>query len=202
MPKVLKPGAGETYTVRRKVFKVFGAGFHIYGPDGGLIAYCKQRAFKLKEDLRVYSDESQSTLVLQIAARSIIDFGATYDILTPSGESVGSLRRKGLTSTFFRDSWLVFDAAGGQIGTLREDSGRLAVLRRLHEAFAAFVPEKFVLSRGSDPKTGTAVATFRTHFNPFVYRLGVTIHQDDDAFSQLFILGVCCLIAAVEGWQG
>jgi uncharacterized protein YxjI len=201
MSKTIMPGPGEKYTVRRQVFKLFGAGFHIYGPDGGLVAYCKQKAFRLKEDLRVYTDESQSTLLLRIAARSIIDFSATYDIFSPTDEKIGSLRRKGLTSTFFRDSWLVFDEREVQVGTLREDSGALAILRRMNDLIAALVPQKFVLARGMDAATGTPVATFRTHINPFIYRLGVTVHQDDPEFHDLFLLGVCCLIAAIEGRQ-
>jgi uncharacterized protein YxjI len=195
------PGPGEKYTVRRKVFKLFGAGFHIYGPDGGLVAYCKQKAFRLKEDLRVFTDDSESTLLLRIAARSIIDFGATYDILSPDGQQIGSLRRKGLSSTFFRDAWLVFDERNVQVGTLTEDSGMLGVLRRYIEIISLLVPQRFVLARGTDPETGTPIATLRTHFNPFIYRLGVTVHQDDPEFHELFVLGVCCLIAAIEGRQ-
>jgi hypothetical protein len=195
------PGPGEKYTVRRQVFKLFGAGFHIYGPDGAMVAYCKQKAFRLKEDMRVYTDDSESQLLLRIAARSIIDFGATYDILTPTDEKIGSLRRKGLTSWLFRDSWLVFDEREVQVGTLREDSGSLAILRRMIELAALFIPQKFVLARGTDPATGTPIATLRTHFNPFIYRMGVTMHQDDPEFHELFVLGVCCLIAAIEGRQ-
>ena len=73
------PAPGEKYTIRRKVFKVFGAGFHIYAADGQLAGYCKQKAFKLKEDLRVFTDESQSDELFRISARSIIDFSSTYD---------------------------------------------------------------------------------------------------------------------------
>ena len=86
---------GEKYTIRQKVFKVFGGAFHIYDNQGNVIAYCKQRAFKLKEDLRVYTGEDCSKEFLRIKARNIIDFGATYDILLPDGTSLGSVRRKG-----------------------------------------------------------------------------------------------------------
>ncbi len=47
---------GEHYTIRRKVLKIFGAAFHIYDPHGNLAGYCKQKAFKLKEDIRIYTD--------------------------------------------------------------------------------------------------------------------------------------------------
>lgn len=79
------PASGEKYTIRRKVLKIFGAAFHIYDAQGQVIGYCKQAAFKLKEDLRIYTDESMQRELLRISARHIIDFGATYDIKPPKG---------------------------------------------------------------------------------------------------------------------
>ena len=87
----IKAGPGEVYTVRRKVLKIFGAAFHVYDAQGGLVGYCKQKAFKLKEDIRLFTDESCSTELLRLAARQMIDFGATYDVTTPQGDAIGSL---------------------------------------------------------------------------------------------------------------
>ena len=52
----------EQFLARRQVFKIFGAGFHLYAPDGHLIAYSKQKAFRLKEDIRVFADEAMTAL--------------------------------------------------------------------------------------------------------------------------------------------
>ena len=82
------------YTIRRKVFKILGGAFHIYGPAGELIGYSKQKAFKLKEDIRVFTDESCTVELLTIQARNIIDFSAAYDVTDPAGGGViGTLRR-------------------------------------------------------------------------------------------------------------
>lgn len=188
---------GEQYTIRRKVLKLFGAAFHIYGPEGNVVAFCKQKAFKLKEDIRLYTDESCSTEMIVIKARSIIDFGATYDVTLPTGESVGSLRRKGLASTFFRDSWLVFNPAGTQIAELKEESGFWSFARRYVDLIALLVPQQFQLT-SSD---GREIANFRTHFNLFVYRLSIAIKADDEQLDDLVILAAGCLIAAIEGRQ-
>jgi hypothetical protein len=186
------------YTIRRKVFKLFGASFHIYDETGNLVGYCKQKAFKLREDIRLFSDESMTTPLLTLGARSIIDFGVTFDVTLPTGESLGSLRRKGLKSSFIRDEWLLFDEHGTDAAIIREKNAFMAFLRRLNEIIAVFSPQTYeVVSNDS-----RNIATFQQRFNPFVYRLVVTIHEQDDQLDDLVILGAGCLIAAIEGRQG
>jgi hypothetical protein len=185
------------YTIRRKVFKLFGASFHIYDETGNLVGYCKQKAFKLREDIRLFSDESMTTPLLTLGARSIIDFGVTFDVTLPTGESLGSLRRKGLKSSFIRDEWLLFDEHGTDAAIIREKNAFMAFLRRLNEIIAVFSPQTYeVVSNDS-----RNIATFQQRFNPFVYRLVVTIHEQDDQLDDLVILGAGCLIAAIEGRQ-
>lgn len=130
MTKIIQPAPGEKYTIRRKVFRLFGAAFHIYGPDGRLQGFCDQKAFKLREDLRVYTDESKSAELLRIHARQIIDLGATYDVVMPDGSTLGSFRREGLSSTFYKDSWTVLNHKGREVAKLTEESGVLAVDRK------------------------------------------------------------------------
>src|SRR5262245_28344670 len=104
----LKTGL-PTFTIRRKVFKVFGASFHIYGPTGEVIGFSNQKVFKLKEDIRIYSDDSMADEVLTIKARQIIDFSAAYDIVdSRESRKVGAARRKGFAS-IMRDSWEILD---------------------------------------------------------------------------------------------
>ncbi|MEZ6318432.1 MAG: hypothetical protein R3B49_06720 [Phycisphaerales bacterium] len=194
----IKPAPGEQFTVRRKVFKLFGAAFHVYDADNKIIGYCKQKAFKLKEDFRVYTDESCSTELLVMQARQVLDFGATYDVTLPTGEKVGSFRRKGLKSSFVRDEWLVFDAEGTQIALLQEKGSMLALLRRYIDYVAIFVPQRYELFRTGEQ---APLVSLRQHFNLFVYRLGVTIHRGDDHFDELLVLAMACLIGAIEGRQ-
>ena len=60
------------------------------------------------------------------------------------------------------------------------------------------MPQRFEVFRESD---GAHVATLRQHFNLFIYRLGVAVHQDDEMLDDLMLLGATCLIAAIEGRQ-
>ena len=93
----------DEYVIRRKVFKIFGGSFHIYDKNGNLAFYSKQKAFKLKEDIRVYGDTGMTSELLLIKARGVIDLGMTYDVIdSTTGTAVGALKRKGLKS-FLRD---------------------------------------------------------------------------------------------------
>ncbi|MGE3108766.1 MAG: hypothetical protein AB7G11_15345 [Phycisphaerales bacterium] len=194
---------GESYTIRRKVFKLFGAAFHIYDPQGQVVGYCKQKAFKLKEDIRIFTDESCTTELVAIKARSIIDFGASYDVYMGgqsegnTGASLGSFRRKGLKSSFLRDHWLIFDRNGNQVAEMLEDGSFLAFARRYIDFVSILSPQKFTVKKTD----GTVIARYRQHFNLFVYRLSVAVERDDPQLDDLVILAGGCLICAIEGRQ-
>lgn len=194
MALAAKPG--ERYTIRQKVFKVFGAAFHIYDESGVVIGYCKQKAFRLRERLVLFTDEQASQQLLTIQARTILDFGTTYDVDLPTGTRLGSVRRKGLSS-LVRDEWDAMGPEGAALGKLREDSMGLALARRFLPAVAMLVPQKLELIATD----GRRIATYRTHFNLFVYRLGVTIHEDG-VVDEMLLLAIGFLIAAIEGRQG
>ncbi|MEL6328960.1 MAG: hypothetical protein AAFR38_04815 [Planctomycetota bacterium] len=187
---------GERYTIRQKIFKIFGNRFHIYGEGGELVGYCAQKAFRFREDIRFFTDESMGTELFSMKARTILDFSTTYDVALPTGETLGSLRRKGFKS-MIRDEWMVFDESGADLGRIREDSTTAAVVRRLFEPAAMFMPQKFHV----EDLSGASKAIFRTHFNPFVYRLGITVVEEDERFDDILILACACLIATIEGRQ-
>lgn len=65
---------------------------------GRLVMYVKQRAFKLKEDVRVFADREQTRQLYRIAADRVIDWSAQYDITTSDGRTVGAVKRRGMRS--------------------------------------------------------------------------------------------------------
>ncbi len=189
--------AGERYTIRRKIFVLFGASFEIFDDQRQLVGFCRQKAFKLKEDIQIWTDSSMSGELMRIRARSIIDFAATYDLLLPDGIVLGSIRRKGLSS-IIRDQWLVFDRDGREIAQVREDSTGMALVRRFLPLGNVLFPSVYHLVDSS----GRELAVYRQHFNVFVFRLGITIKAEDDRLDELLILATGCLLAAIEGRQG
>jgi hypothetical protein len=181
------------YTIRRKVLTIFGAKFHIYDANNKLLGFSEQKAFKLKEDIRVYTDESKTDERVVIKARSIIDFGAAYDVYdSKQQKKVGALKRKGWSS-LVRDSWVVMDADDREIGKIQEDSMAMALIRRF---LSNLIPQKYHLSDNE----GAELAAFRQHFNPFIFRLTVTIY-DGCPVSPLLVLAAGVLLVAIEGRQ-
>lgn len=181
----------DRYLIRRKVFKIFGSSFHVYDGDA-VVAYSKLKAFKLKEDIRVYTDESLGEELLGIHARQIVDFSAAYDIIdSGSGSKVGAARRKGFKS-ILRDSWEVLDADDRPLAQLQEDSTAMALFRRF---LSNLIPQSFHLQDG-----GGAPIVFRQRFNPFIYKLEVEI-PPDATLDRRLIFGTAVLISAIEGRQ-
>ena len=66
--------------------------------SGQTIAYVKQKMFKLKEAITVYSDESKSQILFTIAANKWLDFSAAYSMTDASGNEIGKIARKGWRS--------------------------------------------------------------------------------------------------------
>lgn len=181
----------NSYLIRRKVFKIFGASFHVYDGEQ-VVGFCKQKAFKLKEDIRLFTDETAETELLVIQARQIIDFAAAYDIVDPKdGIKIGAARRKGLKS-ILRDSWELLDANDQPIATLQEDSASMAMVRRL---LSNLIPQKFRINVGDE-----APVILKQRFNPFIYKLDVGIPPQCSLDKRL-IAGLATLIAAIEGRQ-
>jgi uncharacterized protein YxjI len=186
--------AQDWYRVRRKVFKIFGGAFHVYDRDQHVIAYSKQAAFRLREDIRIFTDESMQTPLLTIQSRQIVDFSAAYDVVDArEGKKVGAARRKGWTS-ILRDSWELLDANDRPVGKVSEDSAGLALLRRF---LTNLVPQRFDVV---DP-SGRKQADLDQRFNPFVYKLDVTV-DSGSTIDRRLVLAAAVLIAAIEGRQG
>src|ERR1044071_1706683 len=134
------------YLLKRQAIALTGK-FRFYDPAGRLVMFSEQKMFRLREDIRVYSDESKSREVLSIKTRQILDFSAAYDVVdTELNQKIGVLRRKGLRS-LLRDEWEVLDANDNQIGQLFEDSVGLALLRRF--VLGSWLPQNYDLDRKS-----------------------------------------------------
>ena len=66
--------------------------------QGKIIAYVRQKMFKFKEDIQVFSDESRTQVNYRIKADKWIDFSAAYSFTDSSGRELGKVARKGWAS--------------------------------------------------------------------------------------------------------
>ncbi len=182
------------YLLQRQVFALTGK-FRVYDPAGNLVLFSEQKMFRLREDIRVYSDESKTQELLTVKARQIIDFSAAYDVMdTATGEKVGVLRRKGWRS-LLRDEWEVLDASDQVRGLLFEDSVGLALLRRF--LVGSLLPQNYDITFGE-----TRVADLRQRFNLFRYELDLDFSMDvSRMLDRRLGIAAGILLATVEGKQ-
>jgi uncharacterized protein YxjI len=184
----------SSYLLKRQAIALTGK-FRFYDPLGNLVMFSEQKMFKLREDIRVYSDESKSQEVLSIKARQFLDFSAAYDVVdTSMNQKVGVLRRKGLRS-ILRDEWEVLDANDSVKGLLFEDSMGLALLRRF--LLGNWLPQNYDITFGQ-----TRVADLRQNFNLFRYELNLDFSMDTARqLDRRLGIAAGILLAAVEGKQ-
>ncbi len=181
------------YLLKRQVFALTGK-FRFFDPSGRLVLFSEQKMFKLREDIRVYSDESKTQEVLMIKARQIIDFSAAFDVVdSATGQKVGALRRKGLAS-ILRDEWEILDVSDNVIGKLVEDSMGLAMLRRF---LSGLIPQNYDILLGTN-----RVADLKQPFNPFAYQLDINFTMDvNRLLDRRLGIAAGILLAAIEGRQ-
>jgi len=81
-------------------FKIstFSNDFTAKDADDKTVAYVKQKLFKLKEAITIYSDESKAYTNYTIAADRWIDFSAAYSLKDKDGNELGKVARKGWKS--------------------------------------------------------------------------------------------------------
>lgn len=72
--------------------------FRVKDAKGESLAYVRQKMFKLKEAISVFSNESKNHLLYKINADRIIDFNASYSFSNQDEEIFGRVGRKGAKS--------------------------------------------------------------------------------------------------------
>lgn len=182
----------------RQALKLVGAAFTVTNSNGSVALYADQKAFKLKEDFRIYNSKDKAVEVMRIAARSILDFSAAYDVFDSATNSkIGTLKRSGMKS-MVRDEWQILDAQDREMGKIEEDSMVLALARRFVKLIALLVPQKYTISLGN-----RVVGQFAQTFNPFIMKIEADFSADPTGIlDRRLALAAGVLMCAIEGKQG
>src|SRR5947209_19322362 len=183
----------DYFSARQKIF-TFAPKFYFYDLQGNVLAFLRKKVFTLKDEIRVFTDETQSMELLHIKARKIIDWGTAFDVTDSiNNQKVGALKRRGWKSVV-RTEWIIMDANEQEIGKIQEDSLLLAMVRRF---LTNLIPQSYTFEIGSQ-QLGTA----RQNWNFFVPRMKVDFTSDPARrLDRRLAAAAIILLMAVEGRQ-
>lgn len=104
-------------------FKILALAPQIYVQEagGGEVCYVKQKLFRFKEKVEVFTNSTRSTLLSTIQADRMIDFNANYTFTMADGTRLGSVRRRGLRS-IWRAHYEILDDAGNIAFEMKEEN--------------------------------------------------------------------------------
>lgn len=126
------------YRIRKKVVAITNQ-YWIEDGQGKNLGYTKQKLVRIKEDIRIYSDDSMAQEVFRIKQEQVMDMWGTFAIVDSATNTVvGKLRRSAL-SQVGKDEYLLLDFMGQQVGRVAESSGR--GLARKYLPGGSLVPE-------------------------------------------------------------
>jgi uncharacterized protein YxjI len=180
----------DFFVARRKIFS-FAPTLYIWDREGRTLAFVRQKFFSLRDDVRVFTDETQSFELLRIKGRNIVDFGAAFDVIDSlNNQKVGVLKRRGWKS-LLRAEWHIMDSLDQEIGRIQEDSPLLATVRRL---VFRFIPQNFTFEMG-----GQVVGTAKQSWNIFAPTMTVDFTTDPGKrLDRRLLIAATMLLMSVE----
>ena len=157
----------------------------IHDAAGHEVFYVHQRTFKLKEDVRVFSDESKSRELYQIRADRIFDFSAKYHIHTSdTGATIGAVKHRGMRS-IWSATYEFYDMNDQPSHLMKEDNPWVKVL----DALTSEIPivgmftgymfhPTYTVYRGQSQESGQPV--LRLSKQPAFFESNFTIDKLDE----------------------
>ena len=113
--------------------------------EGPILAMAQQKRMAFKEQVTFYTDETRTVPVFSFKARSVLDLGATYDVMDASGMPIG-LFRKDFAKSLLRSTWHLESGAVAAVG--QETNMLVAILRRVQDAIPLAFHFEFVDQAG------------------------------------------------------
>jgi len=108
-------------------FSTIANDFTATDADGKTLAYVRQKMFKLKEDIQIYSDESRTKQNYSIKADKWLDFSTAYKFLDEDQKEFGKVVRKGWKS-IWKAEYKIFNGSEQEKYNIREENGWIKVL--------------------------------------------------------------------------
>jgi uncharacterized protein YxjI len=182
----------DNYRMRKKVLTLWNK-YWIEDKKGKVLGFTKQKMFKLKEDIRIYTDENMTEELFQIKQEQIFDAWGKFGVYdTTTNQRLGYIRRNFLHSHFAKDTWEIFTNNDIQIGKISETSTGRALARKYLPG-GGLVPEQMTLELN-----GQAVATVNQEFKIIGDIWNVNCHSVPPNFDRRVIIATCILMANLE----
>ena len=174
------------FVAKKALFNFLGNTFRMYDSEGQLRFYIRQKAFRLKEDLRVFSDASQDNMVLSIRARNWADARGRFDFRDAKSDAIFGGAKRNMFKSVLLDDWDLFDENDAQVGKLQECRSWTSWLRKLFR----WIPQTYRVSIGEQE-----VGTIRQRFNPLQLVYDIEFKAD---FDQRIVISTAVLMLAIE----
>jgi len=183
----------DAFVARQKIFSLAPC-FYVHDQLGNALAFLRKKIFTWKDEVRVFTDETQALELLRIKARKIIDWGTAFDVTDSiNNQKVGALKRRGWKS-IMRKEWLIMDELDQEIGRIQEDSMMLALVRRF---VLALIPQTYTFEIAGQP-----VGTAEQNWNVFAPEMSVDFTSDPGKrLDRRLAVAAVILLMAVEGRQ-
>lgn len=109
-------------------FKVvaFAPQLKVTDASGATVCFVRQKLFKLKEAVEIFTDETRREKMCDIRADRMIDFSARYTFYDRGGKAFGAVRRKGIRS-LWRARYEILDHETPEMA-IHEESGWVKVM--------------------------------------------------------------------------
>lgn len=186
----------KTFYINQKI-KLLANQYKIYdanaqGEQGQLIAFAHQKRFAFREKFTLYTDESKSSILLEVQARQVLDFGARYDVTDEAGKVIGTVG-KAFGASLLKSTWNVYKPGEEEAPHLivRERNATLAIVRRVWEVLPVISEVPFFVKYHFDfidSASGETAATFdKTTTLTDHYRLDVEDKSAEELDWRVFI---------------
>ena len=181
----------DHYVIKRKIFRIVDQ-YWIEDQNGNKLAYSKQKFWRIKEDIRIFTDDSMNHELFRIAQAQIIDMWGKFDVIDSDTNSpVGYFRRKALKSSFISDEWEIYDKNNQIIGRLAERTGR--GLARKYVPGGKLIPEKITMELNGQP-----VVQINQKFKIVGDIWEIQCHSLPEQFDRRVLLASVILMAMIE----
>jgi hypothetical protein len=187
---------GNSFRMDMKLLSL-GYNYQVYDAWNRPIAFCHMKPFKLKEDIRVYTDKNKHYEIMSIQQEQILDFSGTFQIWdSQSRQFIGILKRKALKS-IIKDEWSIQNYNRQEIGHIKEDSTGMALIRR-YMKFGGWIPNaQFITYQGRD--MGVVKEKFRIIGNEYFVHL---VPGTENILDRRLAIAVCFMMARFETRKG